>query len=221
MNSELIREVAAAIVAEQILLNWQFYSLIAAISLVVHVLGTAVGTYFGKRAETKAIAASLDEILRQLKATTQVAEGVRLQLAKADWMDKEWRTIRRVKLEELLATANHMVDGIPTGFSIEGDVSLAADGERLNLLCTLYFPDLRDGVSRVYVAHKQCVIHYIDNCKLWRAASNANDIPTAVQIYKSFGESRKPYYIELINAKAELEKQAAQRMLEIALHQAE
>ena len=221
MNSELIREVAAAIVAEQILFNWQFYFLIAAVSLVVHVVGTAVGTYVGKRSETKAMAASLNEILRQLKATTEVAEGVRLQLAKADWMDKEWRTIRRVKLEELLATANQMVDGIPGAFSTEGDVTFAADGERLNLLCTLYFPDLRDVVSKVYVAHKECAIHFMENCSLWRAAYSANDLPATVLIYKSFGESRKPFFLALIEAKAALEKQAAQRMLEIALHQKE
>ena len=221
MNSEVIREISAAIVSEQILFNWQFYSLIAAISLVVHVVGTVAGTYFGKRAESMAMAASLDEAIRQLKATTEAAEAVRLQLSKADWMDKEWRSIRRIKLEELMAAANQMVEAVPTRFSMESNGSFSDDSEKLNLLCTLYFPELRAAVSRLYIAHKQYSIHFLEKCALWRGASIKQDFPTALHIYNAFGESRKPFYIEIIAAKTALENAAAQRMLKIALHQEE
>ena len=102
MNESLIREVANQVVQESLLQNWWLYAVILAITLLTVCTSTLLKRYFEKRGEVLATSADLQEILRQLKSTTEVAEQVRAAVSHADWAAREWKTIRRTKLEELV-----------------------------------------------------------------------------------------------------------------------
>jgi dsDNA-specific endonuclease/ATPase MutS2 len=104
--------------------------------------------YSEKRAETLATKADFDEILRQLQKSTETAEGIKTTLAHKDWSEKEYKTLRRVKLEEFLS-AVHEVE------HWQGDASSIVQGTgqsgasvrpllyRAKLLMTLYFPEFQ------------------------------------------------------------------------------
>jgi hypothetical protein len=105
MQPDLIREIAEAIFRDQLLLNWRFYVLIGSFSFIAGMGGSFATSYLKKRGETFATKADMKEILRQLSVTTRLTEEVRSAVSLADWTTKEWQTIRRLKLEELLSAA--------------------------------------------------------------------------------------------------------------------
>jgi hypothetical protein len=105
MREALIKEIALQVVQQGLLSNWLFYAVILALSLVSGVIGAYLSKYFGKRGETAATKADFDEIIRQLKKTTEASEEVRSAVSHADWVAREWKTIRRIKLEELVDSA--------------------------------------------------------------------------------------------------------------------
>lgn len=104
MNETLIREIADSIIRTQLLENWQLYAILGCLVFLTSVAGNWVGSYIKKRAETYATKADLQEVLEQIRATTNATEQVRVSVSHADWVSKEWKTIRRLKLEELLLT---------------------------------------------------------------------------------------------------------------------
>jgi len=102
MQPDLIREIAEQIVREQFLLNWKVYALICGLGLVAGAAGYWLAPYLKKRAELYATKADMHEVLKQLEETTKVTEQVRVTVSHADWVTREWRTVRRIKLEELI-----------------------------------------------------------------------------------------------------------------------
>lgn len=104
MSEALIREIAQQIFHEQILLNWKFYLIFMLLILVASCGSAFVASYFKKRGETYATKADFDELLNQLKQTTKSTEEIKIAVSHADWITKEWKTLRRIKLEELMAT---------------------------------------------------------------------------------------------------------------------
>lgn len=110
LNEALIKEIALQVVQQGLLSNWLFYAVLLALSLVSGVIGAYLNKYFGKRGETAATKADFDEILKQLQATTKISEEVRSAVSHADWVAREWKTIRRIKLEELVDSAVSVKD---------------------------------------------------------------------------------------------------------------
>jgi len=102
MSEALVREIAQQIVREQLLENWLFYGILLAVLLIGSVASAFIGSYIRKRGETYATKADLAELVAQLRATTQAAEEIKTAIAHTDWTAKEWKTIRRIKLEELV-----------------------------------------------------------------------------------------------------------------------
>lgn len=104
MSEALIREITHQIIREQLLQNWEFYLVLIAAFAVASVVSAFIGSYIRKRGETYATKADLNELLTQLRATTKAAEEVKTVIAHTDWVMKEWKTIRRTKLEELFSS---------------------------------------------------------------------------------------------------------------------
>ncbi len=105
MSEALLKEIALQVVQQGLLSNWRFYAILLPLIFISGAAGAYLGKYFGKRGELYATKADFDEILRQLAKTTEVAEQVRSAVSHADWAAREWKTIRRIKLEELVQCA--------------------------------------------------------------------------------------------------------------------
>jgi hypothetical protein len=105
MSEALLKEIALQVVQQGLLSNWLFYAVLLGLNLVGGAITACVSSYLRERGKVYATKADFDEILRQLAKTTEVAEQVRSAVSHADWVAREWKTIRRIKLEELVDSA--------------------------------------------------------------------------------------------------------------------
>lgn len=159
MSEALVREIANQILREGLVENWLTYAILLAL-LVISGAASAYGAiYLRKRAETYATKADFDELLRQLRATTAAAESVRLEIEKADWAEREWQTLRRVKLEELLTAmhaATHHLDAEQNARLFdEGMPTDASPIWKVQALSSLYFPELLAEASAFSLMYSQ------------------------------------------------------------------
>lgn len=162
MTETVIRELASSIAREQFLLQWPFYLLLLAITLAAGFGSAYVGAYARRRGEALATRADFEALLSQLKATTAVAEEVKVRVSHADWISRESRTVRRIKLEELMTAVhdlqewqsaqlhNQLFNGAPAVGP--------APAAKLERLASLYFPELRLAVLKVTQAHGRMMV---------------------------------------------------------------
>ena len=230
MNPDLIRNIAEAVVRDQLLLNWRFYVLVCVLTFIASAGGHWLAAYLRKRGETLATKADMHEILRQVSETTRATERVRSDIAQADWVAREWRTTRRLKLEELLSSAYSLDQWLDQQRSKwvyeEEPTSDAVPLQRMKLLATLYFPELRTEATAVSLAHQEAVIYILDIGTRARAARRAMDADArqgrAIDanarqaVLDEFAEGWKPLYKSARLAIAALENKASAVMAEIA-----
>lgn len=218
MDNHLVSELAAAIDAELLFTNWRLYALTLAVLLLSKAIDAYFVRYWAKRADVKAAGADLQEVIRQLKATTAAAEAVRAQISKADWLDKEWRSIRRVKLEELLSSADGMLETLGYKAADDPESPTNNDANKLKMLCALYFPELRQDVTDLYVAFKECRIHFLESQSDF---ANALTEGVADEVLEEYRLRQRQLYSVFVQAGFTLEKAAAELMQEISLHKEE
>ena len=146
MTETLAREIASEILRDGLVQNWWTYAVLIALVVLSGAVSAFVSNYLRKRAETYATKADFEELLRQLRATTEAAESVKSVIAKNDWAEREWRTLRRIKLEELMTamhSATHWLDQeIDARFFDEPMPSDASPIWKVEVLPNLYFPEL-------------------------------------------------------------------------------
>lgn len=217
MSEQVIREIATQIVREQFFQNWLLYALLLALGLLSSVAGACIAGYVQKRAETYATKADLSEILRQLRKTTEVAEEVRTSISHADWVTREWKSIRRTKLEELLEQAfatEHWLDqqrGIWL-FNKE-DKGLRGPADRVNQLTALYFPELRSETAMLVMAQREAFMWIIDAAQKRLAAGKD---ATAVQaIFEQSLPNWQSKYTAVLQAISGVQDKARDVMKEI------
>ena len=159
MTPTLIREIAETVVREQLLENWKFYLLLLAITLVATVGSAFLTNYIRKRAETYASKADLLELVRQLEATTKAAEEVKTAISHADWSTREWKSLRRTKLEELLTTVydvRHWLDvDMNVRFFNEKKTEAKSPIWKLEVVSRLYFPELHEETRELSLVYTQ------------------------------------------------------------------
>jgi hypothetical protein len=215
MTEELIREIARQIVQEQLLYNWAFYLVLLALLFLSHGL-TFVVSYFRKRGETYATKADLEELIAQLRATTTAAEEVKTAIAHSDWTTKEWKTLRRVKLEELLG-AVYAVEG---WLDDERSIRLfnrSKDSKpfpfwKVNMIAGLYFPELCDEIKVLSGAYYRYNIWLLDVQGRMMAAGNYS---AKAEIQKAVMSEITPYQKDLLQAVSEIQRKGPAIMKEI------
>ena len=120
MSESLIREIANEVLWDGLAQNWWTYAVLVALVAVSGVVSAFVTTYLRRRAEA---------------------------FAKSDWAEREWRTLRRIKLEELLTAmheAMHRLDKeMDARFFNEPMPSDFSPIWKIEVLSTLYFPEIQ------------------------------------------------------------------------------
>ena len=94
-------------------------------------------------------------MLRQLEATTKITEQVKVAVSHEDWIAREWKAIRRTKLEELVETAVSLTRWLDHQrsvlfFSVE-QKSPEPPGDRVSMLVALYFLNSKRKVPRLFM----------------------------------------------------------------------
>jgi len=218
MNAELVREIAERIVRNEILLNWHFYLLIIALGAIGSAAGAWLSSYMKKRAETYATKADMQEVLAQVAATTRATEEVRTAISHSDWMNREWKAIRRVKLEELLSAVYSLDRWLDEQqsrwiYQTVGDYQLAPLNT-INVLGSLYFPSLTAEIRAVVFTHQAALSTVLDTGRKTSAAQQ--DVVRYKAALAEHVVLWGPLYLAAQLAIAALESRAVAVMHEIA-----
>lgn len=220
MQPDLIREIADAIVRDQLFSNWRFYAVLLGIGIIGGAVGNWIAPYVKKRAETSALKADMDEVLRQLRETTRTTEQIRVAVNQADWAHREWRTVRRVKLEELLSTAYSLDQWLTSqqdrwlhGSELKAD---SAPLDRLKVIAALYFPELKGEVSAVWMAHQKAFSFIVQVGGGGAVARLTNDVAGYGKALADFKAAWVPHYTAARQAIDSLETAASELMEKVA-----
>lgn len=109
-QTQLIVELARQIEAQQAYHQIWFWLLLTGVSGVAGAIGAFGSSYFAKRGETSAIEADIRKIREQQATITAAVETVKTAIEHDDWKRKELLTLRRLKLEELMAATSDVPD---------------------------------------------------------------------------------------------------------------
>lgn len=146
MDQSAVRELAHQIANEQISATWPFWLILLGLVAALSALASFGGAYLARRGQVRAEASELDALVLQLRATTEAAERVRVEIQHADWTAREWKTIRRVKLEDyyvalhsVLPWAERIKDRVVFNGS---EPDLPDPTLRVETLARIYFPEL-------------------------------------------------------------------------------
>ena len=210
MSEALIRQIAEQIVRQELLENWRLYALLLAISAITGVATAFFSSYFRRRGETFATRADFSELLAQLRQTTKAAEDVRSEIAHADWKSKEWKTLRRIKLEELMLFLYETRDWLVEQGSVHmfgsAPNTLTDQQARLDLVTRLYFPEMWNEVQAcsITISKKKCMVYEAALAKL-KSKDDINILSAEVEKHKGVW---LPAYQTLLKQVSDVEKKA-------------
>lgn len=148
MTTEQISELAKVIVNEEILSNWKFYILIILLNFIGSYSINFISSYAKKRGERLATKADIDEIKKELAATTEITEKIKNDIVHQVWHKQQIETIKRNKLEEYLQHIYVSQESLSRDmnnkyFKTNEPVDTYAMS-KATMLQKLYFPELRE-----------------------------------------------------------------------------
>jgi hypothetical protein len=215
MNST---DIAKAIAAE--ILSGGSVWLFLLLTAFVAGAGAYFGKYLGVKASNLATKEDFHSLHEQLGASTRLVESVKTEIASADWAAREWRTTRRLKLEELLFAAYSLDLWIEMQRSkwMEG-ATIEADEipmERVQLLVNLYFPELKAEAFLVKSAYLNAMQFILSLSQRSRDSRIDGDLSAYQIVLNEFVGGWKPLYQTAQHAISALESRASTLMTEIA-----
>jgi hypothetical protein len=156
MGADQLQALARDIVAQTVQHAWGYWLVVVGLLVVATFVGSLIGSYAAKRGEHAAVDADLKKILGQLEQTTQVTEGIRSVVALGEWSERERRTLRRMKLEELLLNAHKAKDRLDSERNrlvfLTEEPKTPSPQPLMAILGKLYFPDLRQQIYNYDIA---------------------------------------------------------------------
>lgn len=146
MSPEIIRSLATEIVNQTILNNWLFYVVLACITVLLAAGGAFLSSYFSKRAEIAAQAASFGELKRQLEETTALSESIKVDIKQLAERSEKLQWLKREKLEAYVVAILRGVEHLSKEMSHQFfDAEAPTEEDPLliaSMLQKLYLPEL-------------------------------------------------------------------------------
>lgn len=214
MLDPILRQAIDEVVQGAILQNWRFYGLVAATSLIAAMLGNVLASYARKRGETLATKADFDEILRQLKDSTRATEDIKASVQHSDWISREWKVVRRTKLEELLDSAyaaEHWLEACRNRWMFQTTNELGPDPtDKVKRLCALYFPELKEQAAALSAAQRAAISWNVSSGQKLLAAGQ--DVAARQKVFESSLPTWSPHYQAVLRAISEIEMNATDLM---------
>lgn len=216
MDVKLLEELARQISQEIVLHNWKFWAVLAGVVFVAGAAASFFSAYFKKRGESLATKADLENLLTQVKRTTELTENIRSEIQRSEWTAKEAITLRLAKLEELMLAVYDVRKWIDQegGHRLfdKPPPSIDSPINRVALLANLYFPELKEEVAKLYAASKSLSLYFIEYAmNLSKARGDQEKRGTLLDAAR---EGFKPHFEAHLKLISELEKRARSIMKE-------
>lgn len=190
--------------------------------LLTTALFAGVGAYFGKYFGTKganlATKEDFDSLQKQLSASTRLVESVKSEIARTDWVAREWATLRIKKIEELMTILRaceifhdaFRIASIECRFHPE-----TPPYDNAIMISELYLPELTNVVNRYILT---CRLTDSDMRKLSQqglAEKNLNPNYDVIILWDGFYE--KSAYSEMLSIAKEIRIAARGLLQEIVI----
>src|SRR6476619_6060836 len=104
MDKDIIQQIAAEVVRRLPYGDrpWLFLLVIVAVMALVAGLAAFIGAFLKTKGEHFATKRDFDELHKQLRANTELVETIKSEVAQKDWAQREWTSIRSLKLDALI-----------------------------------------------------------------------------------------------------------------------
>jgi hypothetical protein len=202
MDPDTIQKVAVELAKHLSSYWWALLGVQFAVMTVAAAAGAFFGEYLRTRGKNLATKADFDALQDQLKATTQLVETVKADVAQKDWARREWANLRRIKLEELFQKVHDCKDYLHQYWHElrEGNLLYHERSplDEVNTRIILYFPELKNEFNAFRKAHleQDRAMHDYRN-QLLKAGSDRAAQQDAIQKWaegsdlrnKAFGDS--------------------------------
>ena len=233
MTTEQIAELAKQIQSGVVWAQWSLYLLMGALVCVALYFRSRLSSYASKTGEIAAITGQFEELTRQLKTNTETVEKVKAEIAHEDWTTREWKTIRRLKLEELLKAVLELKEWEEQQrqILIFGSKINAGNSPKpnLELIQLLYFPELEKEIGSLCQCHYDLymltskfglnLISETNRQEIALVNSDRNEFEKGAQacvgIRFEYVSEHQPIYTRALEAKSTLENKARELLRDI------
>ncbi len=100
MTDVQVQQVVKSLLDATFLDDWYFYVILFSVSLLGGLIGAYIKSYGSEKAKYAAIESSLNTIKKQVQATTETSENIKIALDHDNWRKKELELNKRNKIEE-------------------------------------------------------------------------------------------------------------------------
>jgi hypothetical protein len=207
MDKETIQQIATEIVA-----HLPFGARYSVVYAVVTVLIAGLGVWFGSFLKTKgqnfATKQDFHELQKQLKANTELIETIKSEVSQRDWAQREWTTLRRIKLEALLEKVHECEVYLEQRrhSATEGKIASPERDpvDELYALATLYFPELENKVGRFAILCREQNMLVSDLAQAVSAAHSSQDATAHKVALENFRAGWADRYPKFLDARRQL-----------------
>ena len=163
--ADQVRAIATEIVNGDVWRNPFFYLVVVAISLISSVAGTFLSSYFGKRGEALATKADFDQVLTQLRDSTDATENIRAEIMDRYGSAAAARETLRDRLELMVMATFELEHWLEQARSraIRGETSdfTGSPIAKIEALRLIYFPNVTaefNTVNSLFLAQTRWIL---------------------------------------------------------------
>ena len=160
METSVLKQFAREVAQQTVIDHWWLWLILILVAGLVAYFGSLLGGYAARRGENLATKADFDDLLEQTTTTAEEVAQIHSRVALTEWTEKEARSLRRQKLEELLLgafEAKAWLTAEENRLLFPSDVPnpdpLPSPMEKVEAIGVLYFPELWLEVKALDVAH--------------------------------------------------------------------
>ena len=160
MEPEIIKKIAEQIVQYLPTYSWTFLGVQLLLTIVAAAIGAFLSEYLKTRGKHLATKADFDSLQAQLRANTELVETVKAEVNQKDLAKREWRNLRCLKIEQLLAKAhdcNDYLDQLVHNAAERKVLEVRDPLGEFKTIADIYFPELKTAVgaySLAYIKHR-------------------------------------------------------------------
>jgi hypothetical protein len=136
-----------------------------------------------RKGENFATKEDFEALRDQLRSNTRTVEGIRSEFGQRDWAAREWATIKRTKLEELVKTMHACREYLQKGMRLATSGKFDESRDQMadcESLTALYFPSLVGPVNCFTKACRELYILNLEHSSHMLSAANDNERNTAL-----------------------------------------
>jgi hypothetical protein len=132
--------------------NWEYWLLVLAFLICYTAIYNFIKPYVTKRGEALATQSDFQLLLKQLEIQTKATEQISADISHQDWTLKEYKTLRRNKLEKLVELSINLPEEMFKQYVkvlAETDHKNTNPINELQMIKSLYFPEMRESVAEL------------------------------------------------------------------------